>query len=242
MNASPLVSIVVATYNQDAFLSEAIDSLLKQDFRADGFEVIIVDDGSNDRTPEILRRYSGDVIAITQTHQGLVPACNAGLASARGRFFARVDSDDFVASSWLRRTVEALENAPEACCVHPDYLQVEESGATQPLSRRDEGGLFNLVACGVLFRTDSVRAVGGFRPMYWEEYDLYMRLSEAGRFLHLPEPLYFYRKHSSSMTASVSRRLDGWRELINVWGIPRLRAAGSCAELEQALEELEAGH
>jgi glycosyltransferase involved in cell wall biosynthesis len=236
MNPIPKISVVIATHNQAPTLAGALESLLNQDVGFDQFEAIVVDDGSTDQTQEVLRSYADKVVIFSQPHQGLVAACNLGLSQAQGVYFARLDSDDFVDSGWLRREMGLLGRQPEACCVYPDYVEVREDGS-QNLRASEEGNLYTLMACGTLFRTEPVRSVGGFRPFYWEEYDLYLRLLNRGTFLHLPEPLYFLRRHSTSMTADAKNRRAGWRELIRAWGIPQLLAAGTSPELEEAIDD-----
>jgi glycosyltransferase involved in cell wall biosynthesis len=231
------VSVIVATHDQASYLTQALESVLDQTLDRERFEVIVVDDGSSDATPEILRRYAHRVVLLTQPHQGLVPACNLGLRHARGDYFARMDSDDFVAAGWLRRELEILDDHPDAWGVYPEYVEVMENGERRPRRADGDDGLYRLPACGVMFRTAIVRAVGGYRPLYWEEYDLYLRLRDRGRLLHVPEPLYFYRKNPAGMTAAPSRRRAGWLELIGMWGEPALRAAGTSRELDAALTE-----
>lgn len=230
----PRVSVVVTTHNQARYLPEALSSVLAQDLPSDLFEVIVVDDGSTDKTPEALHRYTDRIILSRQPHQGLTAACNEGFARARGVYVARLDSDDFVDPAWLRREMELLDQSPQACCVFPRYVQVFANGTRTPMPIA-ENNLYSLLACGTMFRVDAVRLVGGFRAVYWEEYDLYLRLRDSGLFLHVPEPLYYYRQHSSSMTADPHARRAGWQQLIHVWGSQRLLAAGACPELLEAI-------
>ncbi len=226
------VSIVMSTYNQADTLTEALESVLRQDLEKECWEVIVVDDGSTDRTPELLCAYADRVKVHSRSHQGLPAACNTGLAQARGEYLARMDSDDRVASDWVRQELEVLRAHPEACAVYPDYVEFREDGSLHPRPTR-EGNLYSLMACGTLFRTQALRSVGGYRPFYWEEYDLYLRLQQRWSLLHLPKPLYFARNHPARMTAQDEQRQQGWKELIQVWGRETLLAAGTDPELEE---------
>lgn len=229
----PLVSIVMVTCNQAATLPEALSSLQAQTLPPDRWERIVIDDGSTDETQEILSRQSDWLRVIRQPNQGLPASCNAGLQSARGKYLARIDSDDLATPDWLERMATVLETAPEASCAVPD--RYEWDGAGKRTIRVDLENLYSLIACGTLFRTELLRAIGGYRPFYWEEYDLYLRLRTHGRFLHVVAPLYTYRRHAAGMTQSRQARQEGWRQLAQTWGAQALRAAGTHPELEEAL-------
>lgn len=230
----PKVSVVIAAYNQAQHLPQALESVLAQDLDPELFEVVVVDDGSTDETPAILNQCGSRIIVVRQTNQGLPAACNAGFATARGGFIARLDADDFVAPAWLRRELEVFERTPKACCVYPDYVQLFTDGALESMSI-EPGNLYSLLACGTMVKADAIRAVGGVRTFFWEEYDLYLRLQEHGTFVHVPEPLYVYRRHDANMTNDSQARQAGWRQLIRAWGSERLLAAGSSPELTEAL-------
>lgn len=230
----PRVSVIMATYNQSGTLGEALESLLRQEMPPGSCEIVVVDDGSTDATPDVLKRFAGRVAVIRQPNAGLPAACNAGLALCRGEYLARMDSDDTADPSWLRREMDLLELHPEAVCVYPDYVEVGEDGARTPRPV-SEDNLYMLMACGPLMRARAVREAGGYRPFYWEEFDLYLRLREKGPLLHLARPLYFVRRHAASMTASPHRRMEGWEELLKEWGREVLEEAGRSPELEQVL-------
>jgi glycosyltransferase involved in cell wall biosynthesis len=91
----PLVSVIIPTYNRGWIVQEAIDSVLDQDFR--DFELIVVDDGSDDNTREILRAYGKTITVLHQSNRGVSAARNRGIAEAAGRLIAFLDSDDL----WL---------------------------------------------------------------------------------------------------------------------------------------------
>jgi glycosyltransferase involved in cell wall biosynthesis len=232
--SKPLITIVMATYNQGRYLRQALDSLRAQMLPHDDVEVIVINDGSTDETSEILRDYGGGVHLIERENRGLVASCNEGLALARGGYFARLDSDDFVAPEWLKCLVEALESNPHACCAYPDRYEVRSD--QWRYVKAEPGNLYSLEACGTLFRTDVLRGVGGFRPFYWEEYDLYLRLRQVGKFVHVPQPLYMYRKHIDSMTHNGSKRLEGWLQLAKEWGSDTLKSVGFNPDLYKALQ------
>ena len=234
MNPEHQVGVLIATHNRARTLARALDSALGQDLPAEGYAVVVVDDGSTDETASILRRYHGRIRCLRQTHQGLAAACNRGLAELTAPVYTRLDSDDWVRPEWLRLGLERMEAHPDAVCVYPDWIEVGEDG-TQTLRAAPEANLFTLQACGPFLRSDAVRAVGGYRTLFWEEYDLYLRLKACGRFVRLPQPLYVYCRSANGMTAHHRARQAGWNELARVWGAAALREAGYNPELEQCL-------
>jgi len=229
----PQISVLLATCNQAATLPDALASLRAQTLAAEHWELIVVNDGSTDPTAEILSRHAGWAQVIHQENRGLAASCNAGLERARGEYLARIDSDDLASPQWLEKIRVALEGVPDASCAVPDRYERDRTGQRQV--RVDPGNLYSLIACGTLFRTELLRRIGGYRPCYWEEYDLYLRLRPLGRFLHVPDPLYIYRRHAASMTHSKEARLAGWRQLLGRWGEETLRAAGAHPDLEEVL-------
>jgi glycosyltransferase involved in cell wall biosynthesis len=230
MSSRPEISVAISTYNMGRFLPAALRSLFRQDLPRKCFEIIVVDDGSNDHTAKVLSRYSRDLRVISHSRQGLVASINAAVRHARGRYFVRLDADDQVASDLLSLACRLLSANRDAACLLSDHWEVRDRTRTRKRVRPSD--IYTLIACGTVFPTGLLRQAGGYRPLYWEEYDLYLRLRERGEFIYLPLPLYFYRKHRRSMTANDEERKRGWAELANCWGLPTLRSAGCCRELE----------
>ena len=89
---TPLVSVIIPTYNTARYVQESINSVLEQDYPS--IQLIVIDDGSTDETVDIIRRYGERVVWLTQQNQGAAAARNAGLAVAQGEYIAFLDSDD----------------------------------------------------------------------------------------------------------------------------------------------------
>ncbi|MCH7592725.1 MAG: glycosyltransferase family 2 protein [Planctomycetes bacterium] len=148
----PLVTVVLPTFNREALLPRALDSVIAQTY--DNWEIVVVDDGSTDGTAEVLDRYaalvseestvkneerrasapSSDRVAdrlrvIRQENRGSSRARNVGIDAARGRFIAFLDSDDEFAPTKLERQVELFERRPELGFVYSDYAYVDLDGA-----------------------------------------------------------------------------------------------------------------
>jgi glycosyltransferase involved in cell wall biosynthesis len=110
-SASPLISVIIGVYNGEAYLSEAIESVLGQTYSP--VELTVVDDGSEDGTAEVIERYGSTLRHVYQPNGGMGAARNAGVAVAEGRFLAFLDADDRFTSEKLERQMEIFASEPE---------------------------------------------------------------------------------------------------------------------------------
>lgn len=217
------VSVVVCSYNSADTLGAALDSALDQSFPSEDYEVLLVDDGSTDQTLQVAEAYGERHLNFRYlrfpANEGLVAASNYGLQSARGRYFIRLDADDIFHRDILSCCVEPLDRE-ESDFVYCDRYEVNLENGTRCLVTMDQFNLFELIAIGTMLRTELVRRVGGYRPLFWEEYDLYLRYLQRSQRppTRVPRALYFYSKHATSMTADKASVREGWEELRKLWG------------------------
>ena len=120
----PAISVIIPTYNRAALLREAIDSTLRQTFR--DLEILVVDDGSKDATPEVARDYAGRIAYIRQDNRGCNAARNTALAQARGEFIALLDSDDLYLPYALELMHGLLIRFPQAGFSYTDFMILRE--------------------------------------------------------------------------------------------------------------------
>jgi glycosyltransferase involved in cell wall biosynthesis len=216
--APPSVSVLLPVRNAEDQLEECVASLRGQTL-AD-FEVLAVDDGSTDATPEILRAWAATdarVRVISQAHAGIVAALEAGRALARGRFLARMDADDIASPDRFAAQLEHMAAHPElsGCGCRVRYFP---ESAVKDGARRYERWINELVTpddierdlfveCPLahptfFLRADAVSAVGGYRQMGWpEDYDLILRMWESGaRFANVPQTLLEWRERSGRLS------------------------------------------
>jgi hypothetical protein len=125
----PRASVVVPAYNLARFLGRAIDSALAQDWPAEALEVIVVDDGSTDETPQVLAAYGERIRVVRQPNAGLVRAVDRGLAQVTGDYIALLDADDEWPADRLSRHVSFLEAHPDVGLVHGDMTIIDDGGA-----------------------------------------------------------------------------------------------------------------
>ncbi len=193
-------SIIIRAYNAEATIREALESAIHQRFPADQFEVVVVDDGSTDRTRDIVREYGGNrqVIAVNHDHVGGVAAGNAGMASSRGAYVTLLDSDDVFESGFLEELVPFLDARPDCLFVYPDYYETKgkEKKLVSPRT------IFEGVAEGILFRKNMLPSENVYRPeALFPEYDLILRQSWEEQGCHYARPLFTYRRRPGSMTS-----------------------------------------
>lgn len=112
------MSVVIDTYNQEGFIAEAIESVLAQDFPREQMEILVVDDGSTDRTPEIVRQFEPQVKLLRKANGGQASAINFGAAHASGEIVAFLDGDDVWLPQKLSRVAEEFRKHPEVVMVY----------------------------------------------------------------------------------------------------------------------------
>jgi glycosyltransferase involved in cell wall biosynthesis len=197
----PLVTVIAASYNGERFLREALTSVFAQDF--DSFEVVFVDDGSEDGTAEIAQSFP--LRYVYQPNQGLPAARNSGLSLARGRFIAFVDDDDLLPPTKLTLQARYLLEHPTIGCVLGRQEWMVEEGIEPPTMARDLifGELGGIQLVTAMIRRDVLEQLGGFDPTYRyaEDRDLFVRLREHQvEIAVLPEVVLHKRLHGLNMT------------------------------------------
>jgi glycosyltransferase involved in cell wall biosynthesis len=199
--AEPRVSIVVASYNGEKFLQETLASAFAQDF--DSYEVVLVDDGSTDRTAAVAQAFP--VRYVHQENAGLPAARNRGIDEARGDLIAFLDDDDLLPPTKLRVQVRYLDEHREVGCVLGRQEWLVEEGVDPPPMPRDPiyGEIGGVQLVSAMIRRDALAMVGGFDPSYRyaEDRDLFIRLREHGvEIAVVPEVVLYKRLHGSNMT------------------------------------------
>jgi glycosyltransferase involved in cell wall biosynthesis len=213
---NPTVSVVIPTFNYARFLPETLDSAIEQTFT--DIEIIVVDDGSTDATPEVIQPYLADrrVRYHRGDHRGTSAARNIGIRLARAPLVAFLDSDDIWLPEKLQRQVPLFERDPQVAVVYSRRLSIDEHGRPLPLGERPLhrgqvlGALFrqNFIcfSSGVV-RRSALEAVGmcdeGIDLSI--DFDLWLRLAARYRLDYVDEPLVKYRTGHPSLS---TRRLE----------------------------------
>lgn len=216
MNHNPVISVVMPVYNAEQYLDEAIQSILDQTFI--DFEFIIINDGSSDSSLEIIRQFERQderILLLDKNNGGIVEALNFGLSIAKGKYIARMDSDDIAYPNRFEEQLKAFGDNPEIDLVYTDTKLIDKNGNTVCDSWRPnlEKTLLNLEINTfvphptVIFKKDSVLRVGCYtkeRP-HAEDLDLWLRMLNDGcKFFYLKQNLLYYRLNPNSVRANPS--------------------------------------
>jgi Glycosyl transferase family 2 len=231
--SKPHGSVLIDTYNHERFIEQAIISVLEQDIPMADVEIIVVDDGSTDRTPEIVRKFEPRVRLLRKANGGQASAFNAGIPECRGEIIAFLDGDDWWAPGKLRRVVEAIERDPEVGLVGHGVIVAFPDGRENTELLRETSR----------FRLDSAEAARSFRvrksflgtsrlTIRARLIPLLLPVPEALRFeadeylftvgaasataLILPEALTFYRIHDTNLFQMSGFQEDGIRRKYTV--------------------------
>jgi glycosyltransferase involved in cell wall biosynthesis len=210
---SPKVSIIIPAYNQAQYLAEAIRSALAQTYR--NYEIIVVDDGSTDDTPQVAKQFNGQVHYLRQENQGLAGARNTGIRQARGEYIALLDSDDAWQPNYLQVMTDLAAQHPEASVFYCPVVYMDAKGheLPQPGNRQvlSPEEIYStllranfLVPSTILMRRSVVMEAGLFDPAFrrLQDWDLWLRLlRDRHIFVGIGEPLVRYRLHTENLSS-----------------------------------------
>lgn len=194
------ISVIISVYNHEKYIARCIRSLISQSFNLSNFEIIVVNDGSNDNTSKILEAFSEDIIIINNDiNLGLPTSLNIGIKKAKGRYIVRVDSDDYVNTDFLKILYLNVSSNREffdayAC----DYVEVDEE--ENVLKRCD--CQIHPIACGIIFNINHIIDIGLYNENFFidEEIEMRKRFEKKYKIGRVQLPLYRYRKHETNMT------------------------------------------
>jgi glycosyltransferase involved in cell wall biosynthesis len=213
--AKPRVTVLIDTYNHERFIEEAITSVMQQDFSPSDMEILVVDDGSTDRTPEIVRKFSPRVRLIRKKNGGQASAFNAGVPEAQGEIVAFLDGDDWWAQNKLSRVAEVMSADPALgivghgiAIVHRDgreQLETLHEGLRFQANTVDGARLFRLRGAllgtsRMTIRADLLRRIGPVPEALAVEADEYLftLASVWAPAEILQDALTFYRLHDAN--------------------------------------------
>ncbi len=233
----PFVSVIIPTFNNGRYLTDAVTSVLAQSGVA--CEIIVVDDGSTDGTAAVLAQFAGRVQVVSQANHGVCHARNQGLRLARGEFVVFLDADDLFLPEKLALQAEILVNDARLGAVHSGWQLMDERARplrlVEPWHEAPNLDLVDWLMWkpaylgGLIFRREWLERTGGFDESLRqaEDVDFLWRLSLAGcRFGWLKAVTVCYRQHGKNTVANGRAQAENLcRALDNFFGRPDLPAA-----------------
>jgi glycosyltransferase involved in cell wall biosynthesis len=210
----PLVSVIIATYNRADWLAKAIQSVLSQTYES--YEIIICDDGSTDKTAEIVRGfYTDKIVYLHQQNKGRSVARNLAFTKAKGKYIAFLDDDDIFLPEKLEKQIKAMEDSDFAMSytsaeVMKDGILLKK-GKNEVFYKAEKSGYIygdvgfyrpiTVILPTVMVRADALKIIGGFdEKMYrFEDTDMWRRFSMRYKILAIDEPLTVVNTHAENI-------------------------------------------
>jgi len=214
--SKPEISVVIPVYNQENYIEEAVLSVLGQE--GVDFEVIAVNDGSRDRSGEILKKFSDRIRIIDQENQGVAMARNKGVQNAAGELIALLDHDDLYLPGHLRQAVEFANQHPEAIVFYGNAWLIDSAGNKLWVQKSaPRVSLESLVIANPIIPSSAIiRKILFAKGEYFQprgpadDWDLWFRALELGPLLHYPWLGAAYRKHPASAIHYNQLQAEAW--------------------------------
>ena len=207
----PAVSVILPTYNRAAMLCEAIESVRAQTYL--DWELIVVDDGSTDETPQAVAGFAREDVRIRlirQENRRLPEARNSGIRASQGRYVAFLDDDDLWVPEKLALQMRQMESAPQLGLSYTLSYNVDRKGRLYRVWPDHPGLTYtelferNFIPCSsVLIRRACLDVAGVFDPSLRRaaDYDLWLRVAREFSVAYVPYPLLIYRRHGANATS-----------------------------------------
>jgi len=195
----PLISVIIPIFNQEKWIGRCLRSLLKQTMDRTGYEIIVIDDGSKDRSDYSLELFMDEILLIkNEKNLGLPSALNKGIKRSKANYIIRVDGDDYVNEHFLFLLYEFIEQNNYMDAVACDYLIINDK--EEVLERKN--CMAEPIGCGIIFKTSHLLEIGLYDEEFLlhEERELRHRFEKKYKIHRLELPLYRYRRHENNIT------------------------------------------
>lgn len=211
MNVKPLISVVIPTYNYGKFIQICIDSVLGQTYRK--FEIIVVDDGSTDETPNVLKKYGTKITTVRTKNFGACISRNIGLNLARGKYVSFLDSDDYWKPEFLEKLFLCAQSL-DVDLVYCDMFLIDENTKKKELVKsvrkvdsewfHNNPGSTPFSPSTALIRRELLARTSGWNTSLKspaEDFDFFRRCAKHGVLVHVEDTLAYHRNHPNSLTS-----------------------------------------
>ena len=196
---TPLISVIIPVFNQEKWIGRCLRSLLNQTFNRSAYEIIIVDDGSEDRSDYALELFMDEIVLIkNEKNLGLPVALNKGIKRSKANHIIRVDGDDYVNEHFLFLLHEFLLQNTYMDAVACDYLLIDDE---ENITER-KNCMEDPIGCGIMFKSSHLFEIGLYDEEFQlhEERELRYRFEKKYQIHRLELPLYRYRRHENNIT------------------------------------------
>jgi len=205
------ISVILATYNNEAYIKGSIESVLNQTYQ--NFELIIIDDASNDLTSEIISKIKNKKIKYIRNKKnlGLVKCLNKGLEIAKGEFIARIDGDDVAVRNRFKKQLDFLKARKDIKAVGTFAQEIDEQGNKGKIIKFPKNSreirkvipqYIPFLHPTLMFRRSVFEEIGNYdeRFKYAQDHDLMLRITGKFKTANIPQVLLLYRKHAKSIS------------------------------------------
>lgn len=225
MEMNHLVSIIIPTYNRGDLIGETIESCLSQTYK--NIEILVIDDGSDDHTQEVLRSYieRNQITYVYNQKQGISRTRNQGLDLAKGKYIQLLDSDDLIEETKIEKQVRFLESNPECEGVYclSTYFRGEKNNIISKSNIAHSGEIFEELLKGsfiptltMLFKRNEKRFDESFSKC--EDWDFWLQLTENGKKIGvIKEYLSFVRLHENNTSKKSFEMWEAHLRVLNKW-------------------------
>ena len=210
------VSVIIPTYNQEYYIEKCINSGLNQSYN--NYEILLIDDGSTDKTLEIIQKYKNNIRILSKQNGGTSSCWNYALNFVKSKYVIGLDSDDEFVYTTIDKVINTAMKNPKIDIIYSDYEFIDCNSISTKVVRNPEpnnpikqlldlhnklGQSNNFVPFGHvrLYKTESLIEAGGYNEnyLYAEDYELLLRMAIKGyNFARVPEILYRYRWHETN--------------------------------------------
>lgn len=209
---NPKISVIIPVFNKEKFLGRCLRSIFAQTLAKKDYEVILIDDGSTDRSVQVIKPFLSQIVFLNHdVNKGLPSALNTGIRAARGQFIIRLDADDYAHEEYLNVLALALRMDNKIDAVACDYILVDER--QEQIS--NVNCLDHPIGCAIMYRIEHLIDLGLYDESFivHEDKDLKLRFDSKYELTRIPIPLYRYFLHGDNLTSD-NALLDEYSKIL----------------------------